>query len=191
MTERPELNMNTDSKVFKEFYYLKEELTDFCRECGLPVSGSKVELTNRIALFLESGVIIQSLKKAKKTTEITITENTVIEPNLVCSQKHRTFFISQIGKGFSFNAEFQKWLKNNSGKTYMDAVKAYKRIFEEKKFTKTKIGRQFEYNAYIRDFFADNKGKTLKEAIMCWNYKKSLPGIHRYEKEDLAAIMKD
>lgn len=38
---RPELNRNLKSKDFKEFYYLKEELVNFCRKEGLKVSGNK------------------------------------------------------------------------------------------------------------------------------------------------------
>ena len=53
---------------------------------------------------------------------------------------------------------------------------------------KTEIGRQFEYNTYIRDFFADNPRKSLHDAIVCWNYKKGLPGHHRYEQSDLCAL---
>lgn len=53
---------------------------------------------------------------------------------------------------------------------------------------KTEIGGQFEYNTYIRDFFADNPGKSLHDAIVCWNYKKGLPGHHRYEQSDLCAL---
>ena len=69
-----------------------------------------------------------------------------------------------------------------------NAIRAYYRILEEKKQRKTEIGRQFEYNTYIRDFFADNPGKNLHEAIVCWNYKKGLPGHHRYEQSDLSAL---
>lgn len=60
---------------------------------------------------------------------------------------------------------FQKWLKENAGKTYRDAIDAYYQILENKKKGRTKIDRQFEYNTYIRDFFEDNKGKTLEDAI--------------------------
>ncbi len=41
MTERPVLDRNLNSKIFRDFYYLKEELVDFCRknlqgcDCGL------------------------------------------------------------------------------------------------------------------------------------------------------------
>ena len=127
-------------------------------------------------------------RKKNGVTIATLTEDTVIEPNIVCSEKHRAFFNEKIGKSFSFNVPFQKWLKANAGKTYGDAIQAYYRILEEKKQRKTEIGRQFEYNTYIRDFFADNPGKSLHDAIVCWNYKKSLPGHHRYEQSDLHAL---
>lgn len=84
--------------------------------------------------------------------------------------------------------QFQQWLKNNSGKTYQEAVTVYYQILDNKKQHKTKIDKQFEYNTYIRDFFMDNDRASLCDAIKCWRYKKALPGHNRYEKKDLAAI---
>ena len=189
MSQRPELSRALNGATFRSFYYLKQELADFCRENGLPTSGSKAEITDRIAYFLDTGNVLKSSAEKKKAVTIgTLTEDTVIEPNIVCSEKHRAFFSEKIGKNFSFNVPFQKWLKANAGKTYGDAIRAYYRILEEKKQTKTEIGGQFEYNTYIRDFFADNPGKSLHDAIVCWNYKKSLPGHHRYERSDLNAL---
>ena len=189
MRERPELNKKLDAATFRSFYYLKQELADFCKENGLPTSGSKAELTDRIAYFLDTGNVLKPSAKRKTAVSIgTLTEDTVIEPNIVCSEKHRAFFSEKIGKSFSFNVPFQKWLKANAGKTYGEAVRAYYRILEEKKQRKTEIGRQFEYNTYIRDFFADNPGKSLHDAIKCWNYKKDLPGHNRYEQSDLCAL---
>ena len=180
MNERPELNIELDAATFRSFYYLKQELADFCKENGLPTSGSKIELTDRIAYFLDTGSVLKPTAERKTAVNIgTLTEDTVIEPNIVCSEKHRMFFCEKIGKGFSFNVPFQKWLKASAGKTYGDAIRAYYRILEEKKQGKTEIGSQFEYNTYIRDFFADNPGKDLHDAIVCWNYKKSLSGHHR------------
>ena len=189
MSERPELDKNTDSKTFREFYYLKEELVDFCRRYGLPTSGGKPEITERIAHFLDTGEVL-SAKKAQKKSPLAgeIKTDTKIEPDFVCSEKHRAFFREHIGNSFSFNVAFQKWLKGNTGKTYEDAINAYYQILEDKKKGKTKIDRQFEYNTYIRDFFADNQGRTLDEAIRCWKYKKALRGHNRYEKNDLAAL---
>ena len=189
MNERTELNKELDAAAFRSFYYLKQELVDFCKENGLPTSGSKAELTDRIAYFLDTGNVLKPSAKRKTALNVgMLTEDTVIEPNIVCSEKHRAFFCEKIGKSFSFNVPFQKWLKANTGKTYGDAIRAYYRILEEKKQIKTDIGKQFEYNTYIRDFFADNPGKSLHDAIVCWNYKKSLPGHHRYERADLNAL---
>lgn len=189
MAERPVLDKNLDSKTFRDFYYLKEELLDFCRKNGLPVSGGKIELTDRIAYFLDTGEVKPASTVKKKASAICdITEDTKIEDNFVCSEKHRAFFKEHIGNSFSFNVAFQKWLKTNTGKTYKEAIEAYYQILEDKKKGKTKIDRQFEYNTYIRDFFADNRGKSLEDAIKCWKYKKQLQGHNRYEKSDLVAI---
>lgn len=189
MSERPILDRNLDSKTFRDFYYLKEELVNFCRENDIPASGGKVEITDRIAYFLDTGKILSAQTERKRTTTISvISEDTKIEANFVCSEKHRAFFREHIGSGFSFNVVFQKWLKSNTGKTYKEAIAAYYQILEDKKKGKTKIDKQFEYNTYIRDFFADNKGKSLEEAIKCWKYKKSLQGHNRYEKSDLMEL---
>jgi len=189
MNERPELTTNTNAAAFRNFYYLKEELVQFCRENSLPTSGSKQELTERIAHFLETGRVLNSQAQRKASAVIgDINESSVIEANIVCSEKHRAFFKDKIGKSFSFNVAFQKWLKSNAGKTYADAINAYYQILEEKKKGKTVIDKQFEYNTYIRDFFADNQGKSLDDAIKCWKYKKSIEGHNRYERSDLIAL---
>ena len=189
MSERPELNNSLDGKTFLSFYYLKEELVSFCRENNLPASGGKTELTERIAYFLDTGRVANASAKRKATVNVgVITENTIIEANIVCSEKHRAFFKEQIGKSFSFNVAFRKWLKSNAGKTYGEAIDAWHRLLAEKKSGKTTIGKQFEYNTYIRDFFAANPGKSLEEAILCWKHKKSLPGHNRYETDDLQAL---
>lgn len=190
MEKRPELNTSLDSKTFREYYYLKEELVSFCRENDLPVSGGKPELTERIALFLDTGNVPrpESRRKSKPVTDTELTKESIIENNFVCSEKHRAFFRNEIGKSFSFNVRFQKWLKSNAGKTYSDAVSAYYEILQAKKSEKTDIDKQFEYNTYIRDFFADNKGRTLDDAIKCWKYKKSMKGHNKYERFDLSAL---
>ena len=194
MESRPELTVSLDSQTFREYYYLKEELADFCRTNHLPAFGSKQELTERVACFLDTGRVQQPATKrasAHKTPLSEITRESIIEDGFVCTETHRAFFRKEIGNSFSFNVQFQQWLKSNAGKTYGDAIAAYREILEAKKDAKGPIGKQFEYNTYIRDFFADNPEKTLEDAIRCWKYKKSLKGHHRYERSDLAAAEDD
>lgn len=178
MSERPILSKELDSKSFLNFYYLKEELIDFCRENGLPVSGGKLDLTERIAHFLDTGMISKISSNRKVTTNIEkITENTKIESNIICSEKHRAFFKEKIGKSFSFNVLFQKWLKNNAGKTYAQAIEAYYQILGEKKNNRTVIDKQFEYNSYIRDFLKITKVEVWKKRLFVGNIKKVCKGI--------------
>lgn len=192
MSTKPILNNQLNYEEFEKYYYLKEELIRFCKLNNLPSQGSKIELTKTISYFLKTKQILKNpVKHNKKKTAISaLTKNTIIEPNFVCSEVHRAFFKQEIGTQFSFNVQFQKWLKLNPGKTYADAIIAYNEIIVKNKTTKNAIDKQFEYNTYIRDFFADNKGKTLSQAICCWNYKKTLPGKHSYEKQDLCALNK-
>ena len=189
MSDRPELSIKLKSNEFLEYYYLKEELVSFCRENGLPASGGKAELTERIAYYLDTGKI-KAVKpvRTQKPKIPAITRDSIIESGFVCSEMHRAFFKREIGDSFSFNVAFQKWLKSNSGKTYADAIAAYKEIKSTKKPGKKDIDKQFEYNTYVRDFFCDNKGASLADAIKCWKYKKSKKGSNKYERSDLTAL---
>ena len=145
--------------------------------------------TDRIAYFLDTGEIQAASKVKRKAMPVSnITENTIIEVDFVCSERHRKFFKEHIGNSFSFNVAFQKWLKSNAGKTYKEAIASYYQILEDKKKGKAKIDKQFEYNIYIRAFFADNKGRTLEDAIKCWKYKKQLQGHNSYERSDLVVL---
>lgn len=190
VSERPDLNNNLDSKTFMEYYYLKEELVDFCRKNNLQATGGKLELTERIAHFLDTGKRTYKTHNTNRKAKIIdeITPDAIIEENFVCSEKHRAFYKEQIGNSFTFNVAFQKWLKSNAGKTYQNSIDAYYQILENKKNNKTTIDKQFEYNTYIRDFFNDNKDKSLEQAIKCWKYKKSLKGHNKYEKKDLEIL---
>jgi len=190
MSYRPALNKLLTSEEFKQYYYLKKELIGFSRQLGLSVSGSKMEIADRIYYFLETGEkkLVKHTKAKRPTTEKDITEESIIEEGFVCSETNRAFFKEKIGSSFSFLLGFQKWIKNNSGKTYKEAVDAYYKILEDNKKEKTIIGSQFEYNKYIRDFFEYNKGRSLNEAIVCWRYKKGLRGGNSYSREDLSVL---
>ena len=160
MTERPVLDKNLDSKTFRDFYYLKEELVDFCRKNGLPVSGGKLQITDRIACFLDTGEIQAPSKAKRKVMTVSdISEDTIIEVDFICSEKHRAFFKEHIGSSFSFNVAFQKWLKNNAGKTYKEAIAAYDQILEEKKKERHKLINNLSITPISELFLRTTEGK--------------------------------
>ena len=179
-------DLNPDE--FNDYYFLKEELKDFCRSEGLKVSGSKGDLEKRIIHYLSTGKELKEsdIEGYSTQTSSEISLDSKLGENFKCSEDKREFFEKEIGKSFKFKVKFQKWLKANSDKTYQDAIYAYYEIQNSKE--KTKIGKQFQYNQYIRDFFEDNVDKSLDDAIKCWKYKKSLKGHNKYEKSDLVIL---
>lgn len=185
----PRLTRKLSPEEFKQYYFLKEELKDFCRAEGLKISGSKGELENRIIHYLSTGEKLAEspIKKNSNQASTEITLDSKLGENFKCSEDKRVFFEKEIGKGFKFKVKFQKWLKSNPDKTYRDAVGAYFEIQNSNE--KTEIGSQFQYNQYIRDFFEDNKDKSLDDAIKCWKHKKSIKGHNKYEKSDLEALL--
>ncbi len=185
---RPNLTKDINVESFKNFYWLKEELQSFCRENGLSATGSKIEISDRIETFIQTGEIKKPIRKVKVNKklepQVDLTLDTVITEDHRCSQHVRAFFKTVISK-FHFSTYIQEYFKNNVGKTYRDVVNAWYAEEERKKDPsyEKKIGPQFEYNQFIRDFFADpkNQGKSREEAIKAWNEIKKLSGSNKYE----------
>lgn len=183
---RPDLTNNISVQSFKDFYWLKEELQSFCKDNGISISGSKIEISNRIELFLQTGEIKKPLKNPRSNTnpQGKLSLDTVITENHRCSQDVRAFFKIVISPKFHFSTYIQNYIKNNIGKTYRDVVDAWIEEEERKKDPsyKKKIAPQFEYNQFTRDFFADpkNHGKSREQAIAAWNNIKKLPGSNKY-----------
>lgn len=202
---RPEISVHSSSQAFMQYYYLKDEMISFLRDNNLPVSGSKEVLKRRIADFIDKTAAGANASPAPevRTTPYNrpvrmasvISDDAPIGTGFVCSEAARAYFVSRLGRRFSFKVAFQKWLKDNPEATFSDACSAYKKIVSADKDRRRQglapcIGPQFEYNAYVRAFFADNPGSTLADAIKYWKHKKELPGPHKYCPEDVAVLDK-
>ena len=154
----------------------------------MSTSGSKVEITDRVARFIKTGEIKKPIRKSRAALKDTKLEelslDTIIPKDHRCSQVVRAFFQSKIPK-FHFSTYIQTFFKENVGKTYQDALTAWYEEEERKKDPsyKKQIGSQFEYNQFISDYFADpkNKDKKREDAIQAWNEIKVLPGSNQYK----------
>jgi hypothetical protein len=186
---RPILDKQISGADFENFYWLKAELTVFCREVGLSTSGSKQELTARISQYLRTGKIEASTpRKSPKTASTQADEPpslaTVITANYRSTEAIRAFFKRVIGENFHFCVAFQQYFKANIGKTFADAVDYWYQLEAQRKDPtyQTEIAPQFEYNRFTRAYFADpaNAGKKRQDAIEAWNKVKAEPGSNRY-----------
>ena len=190
MNERPPLDSNLSPEAFRDFYWLKAELQQFCREAGLRMSGGKVEISDRIAHFLEKGERGEGSNRSSTTkrslpTDQPLTLETTIHEGFKCGQRERAFFESVIGPNFRFTVRLQKFIKANVGATYADIVAAWYEQEAQKKSGafRTEIAPQFEYNRFIRAYFDDpaNDGATLDDATRLWKAVRSEPGPNVYD----------
>ena len=86
---RPSLTKDLKSAEFRQYYFLKEELKEFCRENGLKISGSKNELEERIIYFLDTGKPLEDQKVktiSKKSPDEAISLESKIGENFRCSE---------------------------------------------------------------------------------------------------------
>lgn len=196
MDKRLPLDKHIRVKDFQEFYWLKTELLAFCKTERIPTTGSKIELTNRITQFLQTGKIEKTSTTKRKSISTfdwnatPLSPNTIITDNYKNTTNVRQFFETQIGGSFKFNVRFMNWMKSNVGKTLSDAIEEWHQIKTvQKKTKKTKeIAPQFEYNRYLRDFLADNPGAGREMGMQLWKIKKSMRGDNVYKRDDLKLL---
>ena len=191
---RSKLQKGISPKDFKAHYWLKEELIDFCRIIGINTSGGKIEISNSVISYLETGIVIPKSEKQDKTPKSdfdwnteTLSLETVISDSYKNTENVRAFFKQLIGSNFKFNVTFMDWMKMNSGKTLGDAVDKYREIalLKKDKIYRTEIAPQFEYNTYIRDFLTNNPDRSMKDAVKSWRLKRENPGLKKYNRTDL------
>ena len=94
------LTKNLKPDEFRQYYFLKEDLKDFCRREGLKVSGSKQDLENRIIHYLATGEELAE-PRVKRNSGPTLTEITLdsrLGENFKCSEDKREFFKKELGR---------------------------------------------------------------------------------------------
>ncbi|MBK7428344.1 MAG: hypothetical protein IPI60_15655 [Saprospiraceae bacterium] len=193
--ERPNITDIKTGEELKRWYWLKQELADYCKLKNVSSAGSKFEILDRIANKLDKVETIISeppISKEQKSkfdwhSEM-LSPDTVITNSYKNTQNVRRFFIQHCGVKFHFSIPLMTFMKNNCGKTLQDAINEWQmltKLSKDKNF-KSNIPEGNQFNKYIRDILADNPDMTIEKARYFWKLKRSLPlGRHFYEKYDL------
>jgi hypothetical protein len=175
---RPPLTKKISINDLAGYYWLKEELADFCRENDISASGSKQELFDRVRMFIETGEKPAETKKTSSRKERgsmpkVFTRRSVIGPGWHCSQELRYFFEREIGESFHFDGVMRELIYHGAGLTLDEVIQSWKSS-NESFSPKKEIAPQFEYNRHIRAYFSEHKGATLADAIDAWKKLKVL-----------------
>ncbi len=208
MASRPHYKRIRTSAEFLQWYWLKSEMQEFCRYLGVPYSGSKFTLRDRIAHALDhSGQLRPARKASKKAARkkdrsgrspaeefnwarAKLTPQTKITPKISFGPHTRRFVLTQIQGKFTFYSEFMAWARANPGKTLADAVVQWRKIDADRRnpAKQTRIAAHNMLNQYVRAFLADNPGCDFKVALKFWKLKRRCPapgGFVKYESSDL------
>lgn len=200
--QRPKFEDIETGAAFNNWYWLKAEMVEICKQSGLPHSGTKVVLRERIMYALDhNGQLQPSVAENKRHSKFNwakadLSLDTVITDNITFGPNFRKFMQQQISSCFSCHSDFMDWVKANVGKTLADAVAQWQ-VLEQRKQDPTfkrVIAKDNMYNQYTRDFLADNPNKSLKDARAHWLLKKQLPtpsGRVQYESSDLNLTTKN
>ncbi|QUJ77359.1 hypothetical protein KDD17_04985 [Sulfitobacter albidus] len=192
METRPDIHEVTTGAELRRWYWLRAELADALRDRGLPVSGNKHVLLDRLATFLDTGDVLRPKPRAQRSDfdwhSAPLDPTTVITDSYRNTQNVRRFFRDHAGAGFKFNIAFMTWMRENTGRTLADAVEAYHAIRADGARTRSTIAPDNQFNKYTRDFLDDNPTLGMAEVRKYWALKRARPsedGRHTYDPSDL------
>jgi len=172
---RPLLTDKIGLNDFYNYYWLKEELVQFCRQHQLPTNGNKKTLTERIAAYVSGKPIpITTNSRVKVKMPDEFTHQTIIGKNWRCSQDLRFYLEQEIGSHFHFDKVMRDLIHNGQGKTIGEVIRTWLDS-QNKHKQETEIAPQFEYNRFIRDYFQLHTEANFKDAVKAWNIHKSRP----------------
>ncbi|MEL6256241.1 MAG: DUF6434 domain-containing protein [Bacteroidota bacterium] len=194
--QRPDFSEITSGEEFNKWYWMKEEMIEICKAAGLPSTGRKFSLRDRIMYALDNGgKVMPDPPKRKPTSKFKwskepLSPDTLITDNITFGQNLRRFMEAQIGAHFSFNSDFMDWAKENEGKSLQDAVIKWEELEARKKDPsfRRQIAANNMMNQYFRDFFDENPERSFEDARKAWTLKRRMPmkdGFVRYESPDL------
>lgn len=181
---RPQLTTELSEAEFRRWYWLKSELIGFARSEGFSTSGSKPELADRIAAFLD-GKPLPPPKRARNASrhiEGPIGRSTVIPPNQTASQQLRPFFVEEIGSSFRYDHFMRTFLAENAGRTLGDAVDHW---YETRGVEPPETLEQLELIRFTKAWHLAHPDGTAAECRAAWRTHRSLPVDRRPGPENM------
>jgi len=192
-TPPPMLSKKLSPDVFKQHYYDKNELTEFCRSIGISTTGQKNDLNSRIELYLRTGrvtVVAPVVRSTRPDSEIGLTLDKVVV-NYKSDPVTRQFFERNC-RGFTgFSALVQKQIKqrlaDGESFTYGDVIAMHRAFLKNKQQARdtgqatTVAHDSCQFNQFYIDYSHDNSSKvhTAKEA---WMLVRNTAGAKTYQR---------
>lgn len=114
-----------------------------------------------------------------------LTRESVIPRGQRCSQALRVYFVSELGRGFHFDAPMRKFIATNAGRTLGAAVDFWA---GSRDLPPAEIGAQFELNRFQRSWHATHPGAGHGDLLAAWKVYRSLPVHARPDVNNFQAV---
>ena len=182
LSARPALDDVRTEDDLRRWYWLRSELVELARRVGTTASGSKVELTERLAATL-AGRPTEPAPRRTTTTQLAgpLDGSTVIPAGQRCSQELRAWFTEAIGPGFRFDGPMRAFV-SAGGATLDQAVEHWHRTRDRER---ADIAPQFEYNRFTRDWRAAHPDGDRAVLLAAWWAHRSAP---RHEQASVPQV---
>ena len=169
---RPAVEDVTTEADVRGWYWLRSELVDMARARGLPTSGSKLELLERVARTLAGRTPdVAPRRRAGPQLTAPLQGSTVIPPGQRCSQLLRAWFADRVGRGFRFDSEMRAFIAAG-GATLDEAVEHWHATRGAETMA---IAPQFEYNRFTRAWRQAHPDGTREDLLAAWWAHRSSP----------------
>ena len=176
---RPALSADLPAETFEDWYWLRSELTAFCRAEGLRATGSKGELAARVSAYLRTGTRCDRSAPRPRRARMPerFDEATVVGEGWRCSQPLRAFFEARLGPGFRFDAAMRALIASGAGLTLAQVMERH--AAQRAAPGRSEIAPQFEYNRFMRAFSQERPGASHADAVAAWRRHRSAPRSSR------------
>ncbi|MDX2346987.1 MAG: SAP domain-containing protein [Legionella sp.] len=189
--QTPLLSRALSADTFRQHYYDKQTLIKFCRSIGIPTSGLKNDINDRIDTFLRTGHVVAVTSKKKSKAVIPDSEAGLLLDKQVVYYKSdlitRNFFQKHIPEFTGFSALVQKQIKArlNQGEifTYCDEIEMQQLFLKNKNKSKIKqvAHDACQYNQFLIDYSQDKTPK-IHSAKEAWLLVRDSAGEKTYQR---------
>lgn len=172
---RPPLTRDLTGTELRRWYWLKDELAVFARQCGLSAAGDKQELTDRVADFLDGRPVAAPVRRSAAGPQLTgpLSGSMPIPPGQRCSQVVRGWFVAQVGSGFRFDGPMRGFFAATDGTQTLDDALRHWHATRDR--GPDEIGGQFELNRFARRWHAAHPGGSHGDMLSAWREYRALP----------------
>lgn len=154
-----------------DWYWTRAELNEIAKNLGVKRTGSKADLTARLAAHL-AGDPQPEQRRTRAAGHLVgpLTLDTVVPDGQRMTREVRDFLSAQI-PDFRFDAHMRAFFADPDGRTLGDAVELWHRTRDQR----PEPSAQFEYNRFTRAYRGEHPDASREQLLEAWAQYKATP----------------